>query len=296
MFTKYFITEGVIANSLNKAYYPVVCNSNLTTFMKSITNELILNRQEFSQIYEKFSSNKLSKEYKNFISNNNITIITLNAKVSKNITLLFSSAMMRIPAAITSLINQPNLIETSNRDTYELMQNLLNEYYINWQKVINILMNDFQKLSNFKTPLLIIILFYLLFFVIAVIIFIKLLAKFSLDREKPINLFLTLKKQVFETLKVSAENFSNKLLNKFFGNEETEEESQQDYQENIQPNDINIIKFKAANEYNYSIKKGLSFPIAILIISTFHTVNAIFFIFHYFDFKSKLSNIRHLTF
>ena len=63
------------------------------------------------------------------------------------------------------------------------------------------------------------------------------------ERKKPINLFLTIKKKSFENPKISTENFSNKLLNKFFGNEENEEESHQDYIANIKPNDINIAKF-----------------------------------------------------
>ena len=49
---------------------------------------------------------------------------------------------------------------------------------------------------------------------------------FIVDRVRPINLFLTIKKKIFEDLKNSSEAFSNKLLNKFFGNEDNEEESQ----------------------------------------------------------------------
>ena len=37
------------------------------------------------------------------------------------------------------------------------------------------------------------------------------MTKLDDDREKPINLFLTIKKKVFEDLKSSSENFSNKL-------------------------------------------------------------------------------------
>ena len=48
-------------------------------------------------------------------------------------------------------------------------------------------------------------------------------------------------------MKQSSENFSNQLLNKLFGNEDDndEEESQEEYEPNIQKNDINIVKFKA---------------------------------------------------
>ena len=83
--------------------------------------------------------------------------------------------------------------------------------------------------------------------------------KLDNDREKPINLFLTIKNSVFEDLKNSAENFSNKLLNKIFGVDEEEEESQKDFQANIKPKDINIAKFKALNDYRLNNKKGTSF-------------------------------------
>ena len=57
------------------------------------------------------------------------------------------------------------------------------------------------------------------------------------------NLFLTIKNKILEALKNSADNFSNKLLNKFFGVDENEEEPQQSYNTNIKPSDINIAKF-----------------------------------------------------
>jgi hypothetical protein len=147
----------------------------------------------------------------------------------------------------------------TNRDTYELMYNLINEYYINWRNVVHILLDDAQETTKkLKTPLIIIFSFYFIFSIAMIIASLKLLAKFSLDREKPINLFLTIKKGVFENLKNCAENFSNKLLNKFFGNDDKEEESQQEYQTNIKPSDINIVKFKAASN-NSSIKKSFAF-------------------------------------
>jgi branched-subunit amino acid transport protein AzlD len=111
-----------------------------------------------------------------------------------------------------------------------------------------------------------------------------------LEREKPINLFLTLKKVVFENLKNAAENFSNQLLNKHFGNEDVEEESQQDYQSNIQPTDINIAKFKADNEYNSSIKKGFYYMRIIIIILFFLVFNFIYLIFKYCDFRNRMEN------
>ena len=57
--------------------------------------------------------------------------------------------------------------------------------------------------------------------------------------------FLTIKKQIFEDLKIASVTFSNKSLNKSIGNEDNEEESQKDYQTNIKEKGINLIKFKS---------------------------------------------------
>ena len=148
----------------------------------------------------------------------------------------------------------------NNKYVYELMQNLNNGYYMAIEKLTVILLNDFQ-MDTRKYSIINIILF-LVFFtgsILNTFIYWKMMTKLDDDREKPINLFLTIKKKVFEDLKSSSENFSNKLLNKFFGNEENEEESQQEYIANVKLNDINIAKFKALNEYKASSKKASSF-------------------------------------
>jgi len=154
-----------------------------------------------------------------------------------------------------------------------------------------ILFDDSVNSTNLKLKLMIIVLEYFLFSIIIIFIFFKLLSKFSLEREKPINLFLTLKRVVFENLKNCAENFSNQILNNFFGNEDNEEESQLEYQANIQPNDINIAKFKAANEFNSSMIRAFSFINFIIIIVIFILLNLFYLIFSYFDFRDRMENI-----
>jgi hypothetical protein len=212
--------------------------------------------------------------------------------LEETVDLLFNSAMTRISSSVNDLVSNPNLLHMKNRNTFELMSNLLNEYYINWQKVISIVLNDSIKATKLYIPLLVIVICYLVVSIIIIIAFLKLLSIFSLEREKPINLFLTLKKVVFENLKNAAENFSNKLLNKFFGNEDVEEESQQDYQSNIQAKDINIAKFKAANEYNSSIKKGFYYMRSLMIVTIFLVFNFCYFIIKYFDFRERMENIN----
>ena len=112
-----------------------------------------------------------------------------------------------------------------------------------------------------------------------------------LDREKPINLFLTIKKRLFEDLKMSAENFSNKLLNKFFGNEENEEESNQDYITNIKPNDINITKFNSIHDYKSSFNKGESFMLYFVQLIVFFVIFEIYIILKNIYTRNHFSNV-----
>ena len=141
LFTKYLVTEGVIGNILNTSYVPVIYSGGLSLFLRSISNGLSTTREEFTQIYDIFSSNEICKEYKNFM-NTKIEIYTLTLNASKNISLLFNSAMSRIPSAINNLISNPNLFNMNNRDTYELMYNLINGYYVNWKNVIKIILME----------------------------------------------------------------------------------------------------------------------------------------------------------
>ena len=284
IYTKYFITEEVIGNT----YPSYICKILNANFSQDIKTELEFYRQELTKTYDSFTSNELPKKYKQFVENTKISIYTLTLNNPQMLTILFNSAMVRISSAINDLTANSSLINMANRDAYELMYNLLNEYFLNWEQVCNILFEDSIKATNLKIPLMIIDFLYFIISVVMIYIFLKLLARFSLDREKPINLFLTLKKVVFENLKNSAETFSNKLLNKFFGNEDNEDDSQQDYQANIQPNDINIVKFKAVNEYKSSISKAFSFLSIILIVFIFFFCSLIFFVVKYFDFRNRM--------
>lgn len=124
------------------------------------------------------------------------------------------------------------------------MYNLLNDYFLSWRDLTFILIQDIKSYTLGNNSLLTI---FIISFVISIssLFFIKrLIGKFIDDREKPIDLFLTIKKQKFEELKFSSEAFLNKLLNKFFGNEETEEEILSDSGIKIRPDEINIAKCK----------------------------------------------------
>ena len=288
LFSKFFITEGIFGYEYKDKYYPY---KDDPYFMTNITKELLFYKNDISEKYYVFTSNKLCDEYIQFMSNTNITIYTLTMGKPDIIILLFKTAMDRIPASINDAAMDDAKNKLDNRDIYELMYNLINEYYINWNKVILILYNDCIELTTIRYPFIIIIIIYLFFEVIICIIFIKLLSIFSLDRQKPINLFLTIKKSVFENLKNSADLFSNKLLNKFFGNEDNEEESQQDYQANVQQNDINIVKFKSANEYHIFMRKENSFMGISIGMFVFLLIYFISFIAEYVNYEQRMDKI-----
>ena len=291
IYTKYFVTEGVIANELNENYYPVKDRGNLENFLINIKDELILLRGEFINTYDSLPSSDLTEEYTDFTSKTKINIYTINVNRTEIISFLFNSAMTRIPSLINDLILDPTIMEMKNRNTYELMLNLINEYFINWKKVVIIFLKDCEKSTEFNIPLLVIMFCFFIVSITIFIIFLKVLSEFTNDREKPVILLLAIKKVVFENLKNAAESFSNKLLNKFFGNEDDEEESKVEYQTKINPKDINIVKFRAANEKKSSIINAFSFMEIVFVIMIFLLVYMICSIIKYFDFKNRMNNI-----
>ena len=261
-YSKYFITEAILCNDIEN--YIILEKNNLTQeeYIKLVKQELADYRQEFSDIYGEFSSSSIdtfSKEYQYYVQNTNVTVRTLSNNIEKEENQTYSTAMNRIPTTIfyVSTISDHSLIlNMQERNCFELMQNLLNGYFVALKDVTEILVKDAIKSSKNSLVSTILFICTFAFTIIFILIIWKILNNFFEDREKPINLFLTIKKKIFEDLKNASESFSNKLLNKFFGNEDNEEESQKDYQTNIKISDINIIKFKAPNEYKAGGKKN----------------------------------------
>ena len=107
-------------------------------------------RQQLAETYNIFSSDELCTELKNFIKNSKITINTLTVNNPEKISIMFNNAISRISASINDLASDDNLLNIENRITYELMYNLLNEYYLKWENVIIILFNDDNNVINLK--------------------------------------------------------------------------------------------------------------------------------------------------
>ena len=296
IYTKYFVTEGVLANSLNKSnltYEPVANKKGMEIFLEIIQKELTFYRQQFTETLDNFTSNEICEEFRQYLSKTPIVIHTLTLNRTEDITILLNSGLERISTNINNLAIQPILLVMENRDSYELMHNLINEYFIKWRNGLTILLNDSVKATKFYGPLIIILLTFFFVSIIICVIFAKYLMNFVIEREKPINLFLTLKKKVFENLKNGAENFSNKLLNKVMGNEEDDENSQQEYQSKIEPNDINIVKFKESNNKSSSFKNLYLFIDLISFVFCFLLIYILYFLIKFIDFKKRMNHIFH---
>ena len=296
LYTKFFITEGVIANELKSRInetYICLDGINISNFSNNVRNELATLRQKFTEDYSIFtsSSSKFSDKYIKFISETNLSITTINGNKTIIQNFQLQTAMDRIPANIfyiSTVTDANTVINMGDRNVYELMYNLLNDYFIIWKNATFILIEDAKHSTGKNILSIIILVLSFVFSIIFLSVSWKLLQLFGISRERPIALLLTIKKKIFENLKNSAENFSNKLLNKFFGNEDNEEESQQDYQTNIQMNDVNIVKFKAPSS---SINKENLYLSIFLQTSLFFVVIEIYIIAKFLYSKITIENI-----
>ena len=222
-----------------------------------------------------------------------ITIKTISNGIHKTEIQPYTSAINKLITSIfyISTISNEEKIDMNNTYSYELMVNLLDGYYTPNSILIKILLNDFRiKTKNCGVKNIVIFSVSLFISCIYLVIFWKLMTNLDNDREKPINLFLTIKKNIFEELKNSSENFSNKLLNKIFGVEENEEESKEEYRAYIKPSDINIAKFKALNEFKVSNHRG-TFIYYFIQLAIFYFVYNILILYKYIKTRVYFSNI-----
>lgn len=300
LYTKFFITEAVLAQNSSYLNVDSYYQGNYTNYILDQMLEMSYYRQDITDTYSYFTNATLtfSDAYNTFITNEPVYIRTLSNGIPSSIISSFGLALSRIPTTIfyvSTVNNNYNQITMHDRNTYELMMNLLNDYYIVWQDITMILVDDFKTKTLGDNKMLII--FIVSFFVSIISFFgVKLLFnKFIDEREKPVDLFLTIKKQKFEDLKSSSENFLNKLLNKFFGNEESEEEQTVDSTLRIKSDDIMIAKFKQKTEYRQSIRYSSEYFFIFFRIFIFFVIFQIYMTFKYAYYLSNLSTMSHFV-
>jgi len=298
LYTKYFLTEAMASNKIDN-----YLGFDKNDYIKRMNSELSVYRGEYVNLYNSYSSAtvKFNSDYDRVTNSNilkrSISISTKKETITKH---PFSTEMNQISTAVYFVSTSMNYTLTMDmkeeRYAYELMANLLNGYYSKWGEVTDILVQNVKehcsKTSGSSTIHILIFVLSIVVSVVFLILFWKVLIIFIEDRERPINLFLTIKKKIFEDLKNSAEGFSNKLLNKVFGNEDNDEESQQDYQANIKANDINIVKFTAKNDYKTSVNKDKTHLINYLKLVIFFLV---FLFYMSFKFGYFMLNIQSMS-
>ena len=309
-FIKYMITEIVLCDKYKEDYIIlIIYNMTLKEDIDYLKMELEAYSFQFRSIYEDFTSSpssEFSEKYKNFFNDDTqILIYTLTNEKELQQNLTINAAISRIPTTIfyvSTIIDESTVLNMKERNTYELMFNLLNGYYLSIKQLTLLLAEDAVESS--KTSFIGTITFYLSFpfaiIFLAIIWF--LLSNFLVEGQRPINLFLTIKKQVFEDLKNASEAFSNKLLNKQIGNEENEEENQKNYQKNIKENDIYIIKFKSPNNYkkknkhnSQQIRDFIKLVFFFVLIETY-IIFKFFYSRNYIDSVKKFLEIFNITY
>ena len=104
LYTKYYITEAVIANKLNETNikYLGLEDEDLSHFNYEIKKELSEYHKRYSEIYNEFSSNlnKLSREYQDFMTNTNMTFYSMANDVPLIEPKLFSASLNKIPSGL----------------------------------------------------------------------------------------------------------------------------------------------------------------------------------------------------
>ena len=285
LYSKYFVNELVFTyNVPNYIFLQYIDRQNYTSYIKE---ELANYQKELSETFSEYNraSVSISKEYSD-AANINIVIKTLSNGIEKSEEQPFSLALTRIITSIfyISTNSDNEKIEMNDSHLYEVMVNVLDHFFAYYESLINIVIKDlkeFVKNSGIKNIIIFLISMFISF--IYLFIFYKMMNKLDNDREKPINLFLTIKKNIFEDLENSAENFSNKLLNNVFGGEESEEEFQQEYKNNLNPNDINFAKFKVLNELKVINNKGIYFLSYFVQLAIFYLIINIMILIKYIN-------------
>ena len=273
VYTKYFINECVLANTLNYNFN----NTTTEDYILDHMNELSNYRQKIINTYN-FFTNETTKKFKEILNSKVLFIRIFNNDEENNETLSLDLSMSRLATNIfyvSTITDNYNKINMRDRNTFELMENLLNDYLIIWHEIANTICYEIYDYN--KLPKKCVIIFISSFFLLILNFFLiyKFLKKFIEDKEKPIELFFTVKKKIFEQLKIISENLANKLLNKNVGNELAENDNKSnDFFLKIESNDIVVKKLNAHKTHHKNKPNNKEFLFYFLyMISIFFFIN-----------------------
>ena len=103
--------------------------------------------------------------------------------------------MNRIPTCVfyvSTVIDSKSVMKMDDRNSYELMKNLLNSYYNSWGMATEYLVENVKEHCSKSVSSIVIFILSIIITFAFLILFWKIMTIFIEDREKPINLFLTI--------------------------------------------------------------------------------------------------------
>ncbi len=291
-YTKYFITEALFLNDFPD--YPHVNGSSKIEYIHDLMQELSNYQVSISGSYSFLSNTSKIKYIKNlteFMNSITFNILTISNGEKHTENLNLASAMGRLSTDIffVSIIrDNTNQITMKNKNTYDLMVNLLNDYYIYWYEITKSIFNSVDSFNQIPTSFYIIFILSFVLTILNCFLLQKFLRIIFIEKEKPLELVLTIKKKVFDSLKSNSDVFLNNLLNKIVGNDDLEQETKSEASLKIMDNDIVIQKLKNKNHYQKGSGSKADFILVYIYYILIFVVIEIFLIIKFVKVKNSL--------
>ena len=304
MYVKYFLTEALLAQNSSYTVYDKKYNNSNKLYISDMIKELSVYRENISNEISEFSdTDLLGENCTDYIQNNKIYIMTLINNQPGNETLPFWTGINRIPTSIfyiSRVESDVNNIQMSDRNVYELMTNLLNDYYIKWKGLTSIITYYIKNNCNITAVYIVIFVLSFVISLSSILLLYQGLAKFLEDGTRPVDLILTIKKSKLEELKMICENFMNKLMNKFLGEEVDKVDEEAGHikknanagNDDIE-NNIVITKFKKHNRYNQTVLSNNNY-FNIYLISI--VIIVIFEVYFIIKFSYSSTSLKEISF
>ena len=301
MYVKYFLTEAVLAQNESYVIHDARYNNSHSDYIKSMLNELRQYREILYDDLSEFSEpDKIDQDFADYTTKKYLNIRMLIASEPKNKSTPFWSAMNQIPTSIFSIVKVENEIEDinlDNRNVYDLMMNLINDYFIGWRDITNMVINSILNTSKVNTYMILIFIFSFIFCILYIILYYKLLQIFLKEGTRPVDLILTIKKSRFEDMKIICENYMNTLMNKFLGDEVNAGNEENDREKEVESisdldNDIVISKFQKENVYNQGVFKSKRYLYIFVGSIITMLIFEIYFIIKFSSSKKTFEQIR----
>ena len=301
MYCKYFLTEAVLAQNDSYIIYDTKYNSNHKDYILSMVDELKTYREIIYSDLSAFSEpDKIDQAFADYTQNKYLLIRMLIATEPQNKPTPFWTAMNQIPTSIFSIVKVDNEIKDinmKNRNVYDLMMNLINDYFVGWKDITNMVIDSIKNTSKINSYIILIFVFSFIFCALYIIIYYKILSLFLKEGTRPVDLILTIKKSRFEDMKVICENYMNTLMNKFLGDEVNNgnEDNDMDKDMNsieIGEDDIVISKFQKENVYNQGVFKNKRYLYIFLGSIITMIIFQIYFIIKFSSTSSSYEQIR----